>query len=227
MYCMKCGQEVNNGTQFCPHCGTKLGTTGKTLNVSTDDIKKKVIEVGQSVSVDTDRLGKNKLLWFVNIGLFFLSLIFAMLPAFSVDYDYLSVAHKMSLFDELLVLRLIFIAAYVTSLVLLALPVLFSKKVSKKMLLAEKITGIVILLYFFLLVISGANETSSNDWTGIASFSITATGWLFMICTVGALIISYKLSADIKKSTKKSESIPSPSLDSDKNNQEYTTNNNM
>ncbi|MGA2683240.1 MAG: DUF4342 domain-containing protein [Candidatus Bathyarchaeia archaeon] len=44
-FCSKCGQEIPNNANFCPNCGTQIGTVEETFSVSSNDLVRKVKEL--------------------------------------------------------------------------------------------------------------------------------------------------------------------------------------
>jgi uncharacterized membrane protein YvbJ len=44
-FCNKCGQEISNNINFCPNCGTPIGTVEETFSVSSNDLVQKVKEL--------------------------------------------------------------------------------------------------------------------------------------------------------------------------------------
>jgi hypothetical protein len=44
-FCSKCGQEVSNNVNFCPNCGTPIGTVEETFSVSSNDLVQKIKEL--------------------------------------------------------------------------------------------------------------------------------------------------------------------------------------
>jgi uncharacterized membrane protein YvbJ len=41
-FCSKCGKEISNSINFCPNCGTSIGTEEETFSVSSEDLVQKV-----------------------------------------------------------------------------------------------------------------------------------------------------------------------------------------
>ena len=44
-FCSKCGKEISNNMNFCPNCGTPIGTVEETFSVSSEDLVQKVKEL--------------------------------------------------------------------------------------------------------------------------------------------------------------------------------------
>ena len=44
-FCSKCGQVISNNMNFCPNCGTPIGTVEETFSVSSDNLVQKVKEL--------------------------------------------------------------------------------------------------------------------------------------------------------------------------------------
>jgi hypothetical protein len=134
MFCSKCGKELKEGVQFCPNCGTfnaakKNSSDDDTANVNSvlggaassgavSDIKGKINAALLS-------LGGKRMMFIANFTLYFLSMIFIMLPLGSAQaYGY---SQSYSLFDAPEVgvpVLLLFIAG----LVVMCLPLFMNKR---------------------------------------------------------------------------------------------------
>lgn len=44
-FCGKCGKELSKDINFCPNCGTAVGTMEETFSVSSDDLVERVKEL--------------------------------------------------------------------------------------------------------------------------------------------------------------------------------------
>jgi len=44
-FCRKCGKELSKNMNYCPACGTAVGTVEETFSVSSDDLVQRVKEL--------------------------------------------------------------------------------------------------------------------------------------------------------------------------------------
>lgn len=199
MFCSKCGNELKDGEQFCSKCGTKAGTTGNTvnLNISTEDMKNKAVEMKENLITGVADLGKNKALILANIVLLIFSLLFSFTDIFKIETVFGDL-QGLSLVEDV-GMKPIYLILYIAAIAVLLIPVLFKKVWSSKFFLPTKIVTILSMLYFLLVLSLGLNELNSNEYGSYAEFSLSVTGWLFVITTVGAMILSYKNTFDLKK----------------------------
>lgn len=199
MFCSKCGNELKDGEQFCSKCGTKAGTTGNTVNfnISTEDMKNKAVEMKENLITGVADLGKNKVLILGNIVLLILSLIFSFTDIFKLETVF-GDQQGLSLVEDV-GMTPIYLILYIAAIAVLLIPVLFKKVWSSKFFLPTKIVTVLSMLYFLLVLSLGLNELNSNAYGSYAEFGLSVTGWLFVITTVGALILAYKNTFDLKK----------------------------
>lgn len=199
MFCSKCGNELKDGEQFCSKCGTKAGTTGNMVNfnISTEDMKNKAVEMKENLITGVADLGKNKVLILGNIALLILSLIFSFTDIFKLETVF-GDQQGLSLVEDV-GMTPIYLILYIAAIAVLLIPVLFKKVWSSKFFLPTKIVTVLSMLYFLLVLSLGLNELNSNAYGSYAEFGLSVTGWLFVITTVGALILAYKNTFDLKK----------------------------
>lgn len=201
MFCLKCGNELKNGEEFCPKCGAKFGTTGNSinLNLSTNDIKNKIVKMKGKLISGVDDFEKNKMLVLGNITLLILSLIFSFTKVFTVD-GILGISQGMSMYQDMIGVKFFFIVGYLLSVLSLASPWLDKKAWSPVFFLPTKIVTILSSIWFLLVLSVGTDEAGS-----MAEFNLSATGWLFIISTIGAFVLAYKNTFDLKKLIKSSK----------------------
>lgn len=199
MFCSKCGNELKDGEQFCSKCGTKARTTGNTVNfnISTEDMKNKSVEMKENLITGVADLGKNKVLILGNIALLILSLIFSFTDIFKFETVF-GDKQGLSLVEDV-GMTPIYLILYIATIAVLLIPVLFKKVWSSKFFLPTKIVTVLSMLYFLLVLSLGLSELNSNEYGSYVEFSLSVTGWLFVITTVGAMILSYKNAFDLKK----------------------------
>ena len=199
MFCSKCGNELKDGEQFCSKCGTKARTTGNTVNfnISTEDMKNKSVEMKENLITGVADLGKNKVLILGNIALLILSLIFSFTDIFKLETVF-GDKQGLSLVEDV-GMTPIYLILYIAAIAVLLIPVLFKKVWSSKFFLPTKIVTVLSMLYFLLVLSLGLSELNSNEYGSYVEFSLSVTGWLFVITTVGAMILSYKNAFDLKK----------------------------
>ena len=221
MFCGKCGNELRNGETFCPRCGTNVGVNaganftpnanpnggqyanpnggqyaapnggqnGSIINTAAlNSFKNNFISGAQN-------LGKNKVLVFITMGALLLSMILAMIPTYKATILFGSITASM--FQGSAFLRVLFILAYLASIVFLCIPLLFQKQWNFKYFLAGEITTIAAVGWSLLGLISA----SSGEYSEYAKISYSAGGWMFLIVTVATAVLCFKTCFDIKKST--------------------------
>lgn len=199
MFCSKCGNELKDGEQFCSKCGTKAGTTGNTVNfnISTEDMKNKAVDMKENLITGVADLGKNKVLILGNIALLILSLIFSFTDIFKFETVF-GDKQGLSLVEDV-GMTPIYLIFYLIAIAVLIIPLLLKKAWSSKFFLPTKIVTVLSMLYFLLVLSLGLSELNSNEYGSYAEFGLSVTGWLFVITTVGALILAYKNTFDLKK----------------------------
>lgn len=199
MFCSKCGNELKDGEQFCSKCGTKARTTGNTVNfnISTEDMKNKSVEMKENLITGVADLGKNKVLILGNIALLILSLIFSFTDIFKFETVF-GDKQGLSLVEDV-GMTPIYLIFYLIAIAVLIIPLLLKKAWSSKFFLPTKIVTVLSMLYFLLVLSLGLSELNSNEYGSYVEFSLSVTGWLFVITTVGAMILSYKNAFDLKK----------------------------
>ncbi len=201
MYCTKCGNELKNSESFCPNCGTKVGESGKQigLNDLADYSKDKFTDVKSNFNVGLANLGKYKMIFFVNLALVILNMFICTAPLFEAS-SILGISKSITLFEDSDGLKVIFVILYLISAVLIVLPLLLKKAVTGKYFLLEKIITIASASWFFILwCFAGVVADSSY---GTVSFKISFLGVLFILATVGAIILSFKIPRDLKMNSK-------------------------
>lgn len=212
MYCSQCGNELKNNEKFCPNCGAKNGPSESPANENFSPINIKIKAITASEMKDNfisgvADLGKYKMLLFANIALLLLSMIFSLTNTFKAE-AWLGISQSMSMFDEMTGTKLFFIACYILSIVTLVFPLLLKKAWKPSFFLPAKIITILSTLWFFIVLIAGLNEVSSSEFSSMAEFTLTATGWLFIVATLGAMALSFKIALDFKKAIKDTASNP-------------------
>lgn len=200
MFCSKCGNELKSGELYCPNCGTKVGTTGNSINliISADDVKNKALEMKGNFAAGMADLGKNKILILGNAVLLVLSLLFSFTKVFNVD-GILGISEGMSMFEDMAGIKAFFIICYLFAVIILFFPLLFKKAWSPKFFLPAKITTILSSAWFLIVLFTGLYQIESSGYSSIAEFNLSGTGWFFVITTIGALVLAYKNAIDLKK----------------------------
>lgn len=208
LFCSRCGNELNNGDGFCPKCGFKIKSRGEAIsvNISTENFRDKIMELKENIVLNTADLGKNRLFIFGNIALLILSIIFACTPIFKVS-SLFGISESMSMFVDINGIRVFFISCYIISIIFIIIPLVSKKAWKSKYFLMGKITSILMLIWFLIVLISGISKTEESSYGSIAEFSLTATGWLFLIFTIGSIILLFKTSYDIKKGQKSEDNL--------------------
>lgn len=204
MFCSKCGNELKDGEKFCHECGTKSGTTGNpmNLNMSTEDIMNKASEIRSNVISGVADLGQNKVLILGNIALLVLSFIFSFAKVLDTGVMGIS-ATSMSMFfdeisDDMLGVRAFCTICYLISIISLTFPLLFKKAWKPKFFIPTKIVTILSLIWLLLVSSVMSHQINSSIYGSLSEFSLNATGWLFIVTTIGALILAYKNTFDLK-----------------------------
>lgn len=183
MFCVKCGQEIGQNA-FCPNCGEKA-------EVSTQEVIP--TDINGKIKLSLKRLGENKLFYFLTAGLTFLSFIFVMFPTIKATADWES--KTTSIFGPSGMAPFIAII-YLAAIALHFVPFITAKPFKKIYFLLEKIITIFSLSFFAIGYFAGAAEASKYD---TASIFPTFAGWIFLLSTVGAIVLSYMLSSKVKQ----------------------------
>ena len=200
MYCSNCGNELKSDEQYCSHCGTKVGATGNSvhLDISAEKIKKQATQIKSNFAESVADLGKNKGLLFANIALIVCSMIFSLLKTFKVT-AVMGISESMSMFDGVDGVRNFFIIGYIVSVFFLLFPLMFKKAWKSIFFLPAKIISILSVLWFLLFTFMGISEVDESDYSALAEFAPSVAGWIYIIATLGALFLSFKLALEYKK----------------------------
>lgn len=141
--------------------------------------------------------GQNKPLVFAIMALLTLSLIFSFTNVFKVE-GLFGVSEGFSLAVDSGIVPIIIIV-YAVAIVALAVPLLTKQAWSSKFFLPVKIATISLCLWFLLVLMEGIDGVNSSGYSSVSEFTVSVTGWLFVITTIGALILSYKCTSNLKK----------------------------
>ena len=213
MYCTKCGNELNNNEQFCPKCGAESGKTEKPIiNISTDEIKDKATKMKTDLVSGVSGLGKNRNTVFAILGLLVLGAILVNTPIFNVS-GLFGASLSLGLFDGVNSLNSISIIMYIISIVLILFPIITKKVLKPIYFLPAKLTSFWTVLWFLFVLLSSTDKIN-RDYQGIASLSLTVTGWLLVIVTVATIVFSFILSSRIKKAIASYKSAQNPTSES-------------
>lgn len=202
MFCAKCGNQLGENEKFCPVCGTEVGKSGKTINLqfSTGNLS-------ENFKAGMAGLGKNMVLYFVNLGLLLLSFIFSQINTFSSDYGILkaglfgmSAGDALGMGDEAastnaVFVRIIFILIYIAVIAAAVLPLLTGKKWKALYILPGAVWTLFSLLWYFFTY-SFFLSIFHSESAGLG-FDFSAVGWLFLLTTIGSLVLSVLISLNM------------------------------
>lgn len=202
MFCSKCGKELLDGAQFCLNCGTKVGTVGTTADngPTTDTVAKKTAEIRDSIAGGAAAIDRSKLIAFAGLAALVLSFILSLTQIFKISAYGLTQTTTMfedELFNDATVdfnaFKVIFIIMYLLSIVALACPLLLKKWEQRITIVPGALTSVSVLVYFAIFASVGASDLKANKYTAAAEFSLTATGWLFILSTLCAVALMFKM----------------------------------
>ena len=200
MYCVKCGNELKNNEQFCPNCGEKTNSTGKTvdLNISMSDITNKATNIKTNFVFGVSELGNNRNIILALLGLLVIGAVFVTMPIFSVN-GMLGMSEKLSLFnyEGMRGLNPVSIILYIVSITCILFPLAMKKPFKPKYLLMSKITAFWTTIWFLFILFFSFDVI--NQYKGMANLSLTFAGWVLIISTVAIIVLSYMLSLRMKK----------------------------
>ncbi len=201
MFCSKCGNPIKDGERFCTKCGAKIVAVENSTDIrlSPNEIVNQTTRIKDNFVSCITEMKQNKMFVLGNIALLILSMIFSCIPAFQ-GRSFIA-SERMSLFfDGMEGVRVFCVIFYLFAAFMLLYPLLFRKAWKRRFIVPSQIITVALLVWFFILFLVGINETNSSGYSSIVSFEITASGWLFLLTTIGAFILSCKNSHDIKKS---------------------------
>ncbi len=201
MFCSKCGNPIKDGERFCTKCGAKnIAVENPTdIRLSPNEIVNQATHMKDNFVSGIAEMKQNKMFVLGNIALLILSMIFSCIPAFQ-GRAFIASECMSLFFDGMESVQVFCIVFYLFAAFMLLYPLLFRKAWKRRFIVPSQIITIALLVWFFILFLVGINETNSSGYGSIVSFEITASGWLFLLTTIGAFILSCKNSHDIKKS---------------------------
>lgn len=147
MFCSKCGKELNQGVQFCPHCGA---SNGSKTNTATSEL---FSDVKVKINTGLSSLGNKKLLYVLNLILYVLVLVFYMMPFGATSYTYFSIFDTyFSIFDFNLSCVLLILLPFVIGAFVMVLPLLIDKRLRSGYFLIAEIAEIIACLVTFDMI---------------------------------------------------------------------------
>lgn len=200
MFCAKCGNQMKDGELFCANCGTRINEVENPMKYTANPEPTPPRNINNNYVVGIEGLGKIKNFFFASIALIVLSLFFSFFSTICVYSDITGQSDTASLFSNIGA-AIFFTLFYLIGIVVMLLPLLLKKQWSAKYFLPIKIIMIMSFLFFLIAVIDMYAELDhyASYWGGAVKGKICVTGWLYAISTVGALILSYKNTIDMKK----------------------------
>ncbi len=199
-YCKKCGRELREQDFFCLGCGTKIEN-----KVSTNSVlpTKNVTPVNTYQASDKQPYffdeAKNKILTYANLVLLILSMVFMLTETFSASIPELDLIQRATMFgqeDYTVGFTAFFVGLYIVAIISMLVSI-FNEKTKRLILfIFPKIATIVSSFWFIVFYVSVFSAYKSEDYK--VQFGPTITGWLYLITTVGVLILSFKISHNLK-----------------------------
>ncbi len=191
MFCANCGKELQGSGEFCSHCGSRVGA-------------------GQPSPAAPVRLGNmlpgmkilkgNELMFFFSVILLLISVFLIGEKMFKVSYTFIVTnTMEFSLFEEKDFLKMLFIVGYIGSAVIVLMP-LFKGRDWERAHFAPGVVMQLLSAILFLITLFGAKgKMNSKDILQAvdASFALTANAWVFIVVTVGGMILSCKACSDV------------------------------
>lgn len=131
-----------------------------------------------------------------DIALLLLSMIFSLTNAFRVSAVF-GIGEEMTLLDE--GIKPVVMVFYLLAMISIVAPLLFKKKHKPIHFLTAKIMTILMLVWFLFVLLVGVSEVSSSDYSSLAEFKVSGSGCFFLLTTMGALMLAFKITGDLKK----------------------------
>lgn len=175
MFCAKCGKELGENEKFCSACGTMAGSSGNSVNQQFS-----TAGISANMKTAVSELGKSTVFYFVNLGLVFLSFIFLLFNPFTYRSGV-----TIGMFGGSVFVKVMFILFHLAVLVVLLLPMFIGKKWKYYYILPSSVFSLFSLLW---LISSYSFLHSSIGMLGSVLLSIS--GWLYVLLTLGALVLS-------------------------------------
>lgn len=185
MYCMKCGQELADGVDFCTSCGSPQSHAAPMAAARPPVIP--------SVSLQA----KQKNLLYVLLGLLFFGMLFTVLPTLTASAIGI-VSKSISLYEDVGFMTFLSVLLYLGAAAAILFPMLTKRAWRSLYLLPSKIVPCWTLLWFIIVWIGSNDSLKKKGYSDLASFGPNIAGWLLLLCSVATVILAFVLSAEIK-----------------------------
>ncbi len=200
MFCINCGQEIADGSNFCTWCGS-LQPNG----VPTSGNPRPFM-VKPPVATYVSLQAKQRNLLYVLLGLLFFGMLFTILPTFTVTA--LAIASKSyTMFDGVGFLTFLTVLMYLGAAAAILYPMLTKRAWRSLYLLPSKIVSCWTLLWFIIAWIGINDSLKRSAYSDLSSFGPNFAGWLLLLFSVAAVILSFVLSAEIKALGQRREAV--------------------
>lgn len=203
MFCVKCGNELKDGETYCPKCGTKVGSTGAapiSFSQIAGNVQEKASQVLETTALDKIRenlsyIGKGRAQYFACIALLVVSMFLIVNPMMEISGPF-GVSEEFSMFEKREGLKLLAFIGYIAAVTFALYPVLRPYKWDSKFFLPAKIvTGILLACFVVVLYQALQIKFQYSDYSDYLSidFSLTFSGWAFLISSIANEIVLYFL----------------------------------
>ncbi len=203
MFCIKCGNELKEGEAYCPKCGTKVGSTGSSsisFGQIAGSVQEKINQVSGKSVLDKicnnlSHLGKGKREYFISIALLVVSMVLILKPMMEISGPF-GISEEFSMFEKHEGLKSLAFVGYIAAVAFAIYPVLRPNKWDGKFFLPAKIvTGILLACFVVILVRALQMMSQYSDYSDYVSinFSLTFSGWAFLISSIANEIVLYFL----------------------------------
>lgn len=196
MFCMKCGNEVNSGEEYCPKCGAKVGaaeTTTAVVNQETDDIQKKAIGFLEGIRQNFARLHEEKVYLLGSVILLLISAFLITEPMLEVTDTYGLFSKSLSIFEGHEGISVIAVIAYIAAAVCTVVPFLFPKQRDTSYLILAKVLPVVLSGWLFVFFIN-MYKMFCALYLGV---HFNALAWAFLVVSFVLFFFEYMLSCAI------------------------------
>lgn len=203
MFCVKCGNELKDGESYCPKCGTKAGSTGdasSSFRRIAGSVQEKASHVMETSTLDKIQenlsyIGNGKRQYFACIAMLVISMVLILNPMIEISGPF-GISEEFSIFEKREGLKFLAFAGYIAAIAFAIYPVLCPYKWDGKFFLPAKIvTGIFLACFVAILFRALQMMSQYADYSDFVSidFSLTFSGWAFLISSIANEIVLYFL----------------------------------
>lgn len=209
MFCSKCGSRMEDNAQFCPSCGAQNPAAGGSVNPAGNYAGEPSPTSpaenyaggnfsGGNFTSRVNELGINPMLFYANLALIILGGIFAASKIFKVSV--FGFSESATMFEDADGLKVLCVILYLVSVCLIVQPLITGGELTPGRFLMAKIVIIISLICFIMVYADSSSNIKSDNvsWTG-AKLGLTGAGLFYLITNIGALVLTFINSKELKK----------------------------